>query len=251
MDNKHGHRGADGGPGSADLSKAGAGVGGLYHNGFHAPCHAGRGGSAIYGQDVYNLNAGGPGAYGQNMQAALGHERGRCSPRGVHVPGAFGGAQGAPGAAYGQCMPSWGGLHGTKAPQPNVSHSMAEMVDKISAIGVQHGITREIYSNAYVYMVACPEYRDALCPARILGMYSQNDGLFYIRRCDTDHTCAADRVCESAALELRKAKYRGMRCGELVERLAARRMVLGYPEVYALVRRGSPYGAEEGEAATA
>lgn len=114
--------------------------------------------------------------------------------------------------------------------------SILELAQTMDVAGRKHGITEEILKSPYVYMLVCPQNETLRCGARIVGTYSQQDGAFHIRRCDTVHSCDPKNVSSAAAVELANPRYAAMRVGEIVEVFTYKMLKMGYFEVYSLVQ---------------
>lgn len=107
-----------------------------------------------------------------------------------------------------------------------------DLVDEINRLGALYDIKSEFIHNQHIYMLCCSTQLESKCEARILGMYSQQDKMFHIRRLETIHSCSKNIKKESALqYEIQKPRYSGMRLGQIVEAIYPK-FKAGYLEVY-------------------
>lgn len=71
-----------------------------------------------------------------------------------------------------------------------VFRTIAELTQAMAAAGRRLGINKEILCSPYVCMLVCPLESEKRCDAHLLGMYSQRDGFFHVRRCRLVHGCS-------------------------------------------------------------
>lgn len=106
----------------------------------------------------------------------------------------------------------------------------SDLVEEVNRLGMLYDIRHEFMCTQHVYMLCCSS--ESKCEARILGMYSQQDKMFHIRRLESIHCCTKSIRKESALqYEIQKPRYAGMRLGQIVETIFPKFKV-GYCEVF-------------------
>lgn len=108
----------------------------------------------------------------------------------------------------------------------------SDLIDEVNRLGALYDIKDEFIHNQYIYMLCCSTQLESKCEARILGMYSQQDKMFHIRRLETIHSCSKNVKKEDALQhEIQRPRYTGMRLGQIVEAIYPK-FKAGYFEVF-------------------
>lgn len=94
----------------------------------------------------------------------------------------------------------------------------------------------EVYSQKHAIMLACSNYKNSSCDANIVGIYNIQNQYYEIRRCELIHKCELKSKSKIEEYEIKKEKYKNMRCGKIVEEFAAKGMFIGYSRAYALIK---------------
>lgn len=64
----------------------------------------------------------------------------------------------------------------------------ADLINEVNKLGALYDIKEEAINTPDIFMLSCTN-KNERCEAKIVGMYSQNDNLFRIKRIDSIHTC--------------------------------------------------------------
>lgn len=115
-----------------------------------------------------------------------------------------------------------------------------DMINEIIKLGTSHDITEESMNTPNIFMLSCTN-KNERCEAKIIGMYSQKDNLFHIKRIDSVHTCQKNLKRELAfqfeikkihkALSTEKMMNDCLRIGKIVEKFY-NKFKIGYLEVF-------------------
>lgn len=120
---------------------------------------------------------------------------------------------------------------------PNTFVHRGDLVNEINKLGTLYDIKDEMIDNPQVFMLCCTNINEK-CEAKILGLYSQKDKHFHIKRIDSIHTCSKNTKKE-AALFAEMQKYPEIkRTGELVEKISAKFKV-SYYDVFKAQHKGN------------
>lgn len=135
-----------------------------------------------------------------------------------------------------------------------VFRTITELTQAMVAVGQRLGINKEVLCSPYVCMLVCSVGGEKHCDAHLLGMYSQRDGFFHVRRCSLTHGCSSCSTRQALEQEVSKPRYMHMRLGQVTEELLGRGYKVGYRDVYELLHsvleRNSKENVENSRAKT-
>ncbi|ELA41953.1 uncharacterized protein VICG_00970 [Vittaforma corneae ATCC 50505] len=114
---------------------------------------------------------------------------------------------------------------------PDTFVHRGDLVNEMNRLGALYDIKEEFMDAQNVFVLCCSN-KSERCEARIIGLYSQKDKLYHIRKLDSIHSCSKNTKRE-LALQHELSKYRNSykRTGELVECLYGK-FKAGYFDVF-------------------
>lgn len=119
-----------------------------------------------------------------------------------------------------------------------LSKRFSNMNDLRNYIAIISGNTslKEIYSQPHAVMFLCPNYKK-FCDAKIIGIYNSITNNFEIKRCELVHRCMLHKRDDIGEYEMERVWRKGMRCGELVEKLIERGLLIDYLQAFELIKK--------------
>jgi hypothetical protein len=123
-------------------------------------------------------------------------------------------------------------LHNPISPLHNTFVHRGDLVNEINRLGSLYDIKDEAIDTAQIFMLCCTNLHEK-CEAKILGIHSQKDKLFRIKRIDSIHSCCKN-IKKDMAISFEIQKYPEVkRLGELVEKIN-KKFKANYYEIFKL-----------------
>lgn len=120
---------------------------------------------------------------------------------------------------------------------PSTFIHRGDLVNEINRLGTLYDIKDEMIDNPQIFMLCCSNLHEK-CEARIVGLYSQKDRHFHIKRVDSIHTCSKNNKKETALFSEIQKYSNIKRTGELVEKISPKFKV-SYYDVFKAQNKGN------------
>ncbi|KAI5177054.1 hypothetical protein PAEPH01_2456 [Pancytospora epiphaga] len=126
-----------------------------------------------------------------------------------------------------------------------VFRTITELTQAMVTLGRKLGISKEVHYGPYVCMLTCSVSEGRQCDAHLLGVYSQRDGFFHLRRRNVIHRCSPYNARQALEQEISKPRYIRMRVGQITEELIGKGYSVGYRDIYDLLHTGIEMNTKE------
>lgn len=120
---------------------------------------------------------------------------------------------------------------------PNTFVHRGDLVNEINRLGALYDIKDEMIDNPLIFMLCCSNMNDR-CEAKVLGLFSQKDRLFHIKKVDSNHSCSKNTKKDSALFAEIQKHPDATRTGQLVEKICTKFKV-GYYDIFKVQHKGN------------